>query len=169
MYMVEDPARWNSSFATLESKVGDEMAFETQTLKCLNAQLTGWTDDATTKTYAFVFERPKGKTVFLDLGKVCHWATIKVNGEEPARFWREPNRLWCEPYRYDITEFLKDGENAVEVEVTSTIYNQLVLDAAKPEAERTTWTVCGPKADAPLADAGLYGPVTLKVTREDTK
>ena len=83
---------------------------------------------------------------------------MKVNGEVAAR-------LWCEPYACDITKFLKKGKNRIEVEVTSTLYNQLVLDAAKPEAERTTWTIAGPKADAPLADAGLYGPVTLKVVK----
>lgn len=141
------------------------MAFETLTLKCLNAQLPGWTQGATTKTYAFAFERPKGKTVFLDLGKVCHWATIKVNGGDPARLWREPHRLWCEPYRYDITEFLKDGENTVEVEVTSTLHNTLVREASLPPSERKTWVLGGPKAEAPLVDAGLFGPVTLKVVK----
>ena len=164
-YMVYDPARWNSSEAVQRSMVGEEMAFETQTLKCLNAQLPGWTEGATTKTYAFAFERPKGESVFLDLGKVCHWATIKVNKEEPARFWREPNRLWCEPYCYDITKFLKDGENVIEVEVTSTLHNTLVREASLPPSERKTWALGGPKAGAPLADAGLYGPVTLKVVK----
>ena len=28
-----------------------------------------------------------------------------------------------------------------------------------------TWVLGGQKADAPLADAGLYGPVTLKVLK----
>ena len=118
---------------------------------------------ATVRKYGYAFTAPEGRgELVLSLGKVCHWATVRVNGKEAAR-------LWCEPYNCDITEFTRGGKNEIEVEVTSTIYNQLVLDAAKPEAERTTWTLCGPKADAPLADAGLYGPVTLKVTREDTK
>ena len=60
---------------------------------------------------------------------------------------------------------MKAGENRLRIEVTSTIYNQLVLDAAKPKADRKTWVLGGPKADAPLADAGLYGPVTLKVVK----
>lgn len=94
----------------------------------------------------------------LNLGDVRSWATVFVNDREVAR-------LWCPPYACDISDFVKPGENRLRIEVTSTIYNQLVLDAAKPEADRKTWVLGGPKADAPLADAGLYGPVTLKVVK----
>lgn len=94
----------------------------------------------------------------LNLGDVRSWATVFVNDRKVAR-------LWCPPYACDISDFVKSGENRLRIEVTSTIYNQLVLDAAKPEADRTAWVLGGPKADAPLADAGLYGPVTLKVVK----
>lgn len=94
----------------------------------------------------------------LNLGDVRSWATVFVNDREVAR-------LWCPPYACDISDFVKPGENRLRIEVTSTIYNRLVLDAAKPEADRKTWVLGGPKADAPLADAGLYGPVTLKVVK----
>ena len=113
---------------------------------------------ATERLYAGAIDWDGAGEVRLDLGKVCHWATVKVNGEVVAR-------LWCEPYACDVTKFLKKGLNKIEVEVTSTIYNQLVLDAAKPEAARKTWTMFGPKKGAPLADAGLYGPVTLKTVK----
>ena len=39
--------------------------------------------------------------------------------------------------------------------------NGIVREAALPEVARTTWTLYGPKADAPLKPAGLYGPVRL--------
>ena len=134
-----------------------------QDVPLVAASKPSYEPQATVRRYGYAFTAPEGRgKLVLSLGKVCHWATVRVNGKETAR-------LWCEPYDCDITAFTRDGKNEIEVEVTSTIYNQLVLDAAKPEAERTTWTLCGPKADAPLADAGLYGPVTLKVTREDTK
>ena len=129
--------------------------FNTLELECLHSSLDSWKDGATQKTYEFSFDRPNAETVFLDLGKVCHWATVKVNGKEAAR-------LWCEPYMCDITEHLHAGENRVEVEVTSTIYNRLVLDAAKPENERKTWTIAGPEKDAPLHEAGLLGPIVLR-------
>ena len=90
----------------------------------------------------------------LDLGRVAHWARVIVNGRKVAD-------LWCEPYRCDVTSALEEGENTVRVEVTSTWYNRLVFDAGRPEAERQTWTIAGPKADAPLADSGMIGPVRI--------
>jgi hypothetical protein len=48
------------------------------------------------------------------------------------------------------------------VKVTSTWFNRLAFDASLPEAERKTWTIEGPKADAKLKEYGLLGPVTLK-------
>lgn len=73
-------------------------------------------------------------------------------------------RLWCAPYACDITPYLEEGENELEVEVTSTWYNRLVHDAGLPESERRTWTLSGPKADAPLHPSGLLGPATISVS-----
>ena len=108
-----------------------------------------------TRTYVTKVSRPPdARRVTLDLGRVCHWATVSVNGERVAK-------LWCEPYRCDLTAALKEGENEVRVDVTSTWYNRLVYDAGLPEAMRKTWTIAGPKKDAPLHDSGLIGPVRL--------
>ncbi|MGN0854590.1 MAG: glycosyl hydrolase [Kiritimatiellia bacterium] len=96
------------------------------------------------------------RQVILDLGCVRDWATVSVNG-------RVVRRLWCAPYSCDITSFLADGENEVRVEVTSTWYNRLVHDAGLPEEERTTWTLCGPAADAPQHASGLIGPATISI------
>ena len=121
--------------------------------------LGAWTDGMTEGRYVAAVRRPKTTgRILLDLGKVCSWATVSVNG-------KTVEMLWCRPYRCDVTDYLKDGDNEIVVEITSTIHNQLALDAAKPEAERRTWALGGPKAGAPLADAGLYGPVTLKVVK----
>ena len=118
--------------------------------------LGGWTDGATDKTYVFNCGPVDGEAV-LDLGRVCHWATVKVNGRVVLP------RLWSEPYRCRIDRhiFHSDAGNVIEVEVTATIHNRLVLDARLPEPERKTWTLSGPKADASLRPAGLYGPVRL--------
>ena len=114
--------------------------------------------EATECKYAGTFVWEDKGEVALNLGKVCHWATVRMNGKVAAR-------LWCEPYCCDITPFVRPGENEICVEVTPTLHNRLVIDAAKPEAERTTWVLGGPKAGAPLVDAGLYGPVTLEVVK----
>ncbi len=118
--------------------------------------LGGWTDGATDKTYVFRCGPVDGDAV-LDLGRVCHWATVKVNGRAV------PPRLWSEPYRCRIDQhtFRNDAGNVIEVEVTATVHNRLVLDARLPESERRTWTLSGPEAEASLKPAGLYGPVRL--------
>lgn len=92
--------------------------------------------------------------VMLDLGKVDMIAAVKLNGKALGT-------LWCAPYMIDITEALVDGENELEVVVTSTWFNRLVYDAALPEAERKTWTVAGPSANNKLRETGLMGPVRL--------
>ncbi len=111
---------------------------------------------ATQRVYEYVFEAKSDcKHCTLHLGDVRNWATVTVNGQEVSR-------LWCPPYKCDISDFVKPGENRLKIEVTSTIYNQLVLDAAKPENERKTWTISGLGKDAPLHEAGLLGPVVLR-------
>lgn len=92
--------------------------------------------------------------VMLDLGKVDMIAAVKLNGKSLGT-------LWCAPYVIDITEAIVEGENELEVVVTSTWFNRLVYDAALPEAERKTWTVAGPSANNKLRETGLMGPVRL--------
>ena len=92
--------------------------------------------------------------VMLDLGKVDMIAAVKLNGKALGT-------LWCAPYMIDITEAIVEGENELEVVVTSTWFNRLVYDAALPETERKTWTVAGPSANNELRETGLMGPVRL--------
>ena len=95
------------------------------------------------------------KPVALDLGKVNMIAEVFVNDQKVRT-------LWCTPYCLDISQFVKQGENKLQVKVTSTWFNRLAFDASLPEADRKTWTISGPSADAPLKEYGLLGPVNLK-------
>ena len=93
-------------------------------------------------------------SLILDLGRVEAWAEVTVNG-------RRMRGLWCYPYACDIAEACVKGRNSIHVESVSTWHNQLVKDTAKPEPERSTWTLYGPSAhEAPVSE-GLFGPVTL--------
>lgn len=96
-----------------------------------------------------------GKSILLNLGKVDMIADVKVNGQRLRT-------LWCAPYSLEIGEVVKAGENSLEIDVVSTWYNRLVYDAARPEAERKTWTINGPSANAQLRESGLMGPVVLR-------
>ena len=95
------------------------------------------------------------KPVMLDLGKVNMIAEVFVNDQKVRT-------LWCTPYSLDISQFVKQGENKLQVKVTSTWFNRLTFDASLPEADRKTWTIAGPSAGAPLKEYGLLGPVNLK-------
>jgi len=101
-------------------------------------------------------------TCRLDLGRVEVAAKVFVNGQLAAS-------LWCPPYRCEIGHLLRQGANDLRVEVTSSWHNRLAFDAALPEKDRQTWTICGPGANSPLGASGLLGPVTLTADPETLK
>ena len=103
---------------------------------------------------SFVFTAKKDECAVVDLGRVEQSVEVRLNGTLVGK-------LWCAPYRLDLTGLVKDGENRLDVSVTATWHNRLVDEAAKPEAERMTWTLYGPKADAKKHPAGLFGKVYL--------
>ena len=79
-----------------------------------------------------------GKSAELSLSNVYTAATVLVNGEEAGK-------LMYAPYTLDITEYLTEGENEIEIQVTPRKYNKV-----NPEAEI-------------LADTGMEGPVTITI------
>ena len=110
-----------------------------------------------TATYTTTFQWDQQATeapCWLDLGEVDMIATVTLNG-------KKLRTLWCAPYTVDLSSALRKGKNELTIEVTSTWFNRLVYDAGLPEAERKTWTIYGPKANAPLRKRGLMGPVVL--------
>jgi hypothetical protein len=113
---------------------------------------------ATKRTYVAETVIPsKSKKVTLDLGKVCNWATVYVNGKNVGD-------LWTNPYALDITKYVKKGEKAqIKVDVVSTWFNRLVFDAKQPPEKRKTWTIAGPGKNSRYREAGFYGPATLKI------
>ena len=92
--------------------------------------------------------------VFLDLGSVKELAEVYVNG-------RLCGTAWKEPFRVDVTEALREGENALEIRVANTWPNRLIGDA-QPGAVRITFTDSQAyRATDPLRAGGLLGPVRL--------
>jgi hypothetical protein len=82
-------------------------------------------------TATLSLERP-GKSVRLDLGKVCHAAQVWVNGKDCGA------RLWG-PHVFDIGSALKSGRNEIRVRVANLINDSY----------------------AEAAESGLFGPVRL--------
>lgn len=116
---------------------------------------------AGTVTYSTAFDMEiiePGAEYRLDLGRVEMIAVVSLNG-------KKLRTLWAPPYSLDITDAIKTGANTLTVEVTSTWFNRLVYDAGQPEANRKTWTISGPPANAELRENGLLGPVKLQTKR----
>lgn len=130
-------------------------------------RLTAWKDIVSFSTEGKAFsgtavyhttftmdDTPDKATYLLDLGRVEMIAKVTLNGAEVAT-------KWTYPYQMDITGYLQQGENRLEVAVTSTWFNRLVYDAGLPELQRKTWTINGPKQGSPLKEYGLLGPVNI--------
>jgi alpha-L-rhamnosidase/Glycosyl hydrolases family 2, sugar binding domain len=99
--------------------------------------------------------RNKNK-IFLDLGIVKEIAEISVNGKSVGGI------LWKPPFRADITSSLTAGTNHLEIRITNLWPNRMIGDA-QPEAQKTyTFTDFRfYRANSPLLESGLLGPVTL--------
>ncbi|AWI09582.1 glycosyl hydrolase [Ereboglobus luteus] len=99
--------------------------------------------------------RDKDARVFIDLGTVRDIAGVKLNGHDFGT-------VWTSPWRVDVTDFIKDGANTLEIEVVNQWRNRLVGDAMLPEEKRITYTniPVDPKK-MPLLPSGLLGPVKL--------
>ena len=100
-----------------------------------------------------------GKRLWLDLGDVEVMAKVQLNGKEIGT-------RWIAPYKFEITDDLQAGENALEIEVANLWPNRLIGDAKLPVEQRITWTTLtnAYSADSPLLPSGLIGPV--RVLRE---
>ena len=109
---------------------------------------------ATYETTLNLPARAKQGRYVLHLGRVEEIAVVEVNG-------RVCDTLWATPYETDVTRYLRKGSNRLRIRVTSTWFNRLVFDAARPEADRRTWVINGPRANSPLRESGLLGPVTI--------
>lgn len=137
------------------------------------------------KTINIKKEMLKDKRLELDLGEMHDIAELKINGEKVGT-------LWYPPYVKDITKWLHEGENEVEIAVTNNWANALIgdeqitadfewgedrgtngralkkypewflKDQQRPSERKSFTTWYYYHADSPLQKAGLVGPVKLK-------
>lgn len=82
-------------------------------------------------------------------------AQVFVNGHEAGT-------AWCSPWQVDITPYIRKGRNRLEVRVANCLWNRLVGDANRPEAERLMQqtTPLAQPSDS-LLPSGLMGTVRI--------
>ncbi|MEM8765571.1 MAG: glycosyl hydrolase [Bacteroidota bacterium] len=127
-------------------------------------------------------------TILLDLGVVYIIAEVKINGKTVSI-------SWMPPFKADITDFVKEGTNTIELLVNNQWSNRLIGDERyppndggyklgphratdltmpawytnnepRPEGKRTTFTTASfYKKDDPLMPSGLLGPVTVNFSK----
>jgi hypothetical protein len=134
-------------------------------------QLASWTDQTDTNAqrfagcalYTITFDAPatNGADYFLDLGKVCQSARVRLNGEDYGTLIAPPFRV--------VVDNLKPHDNNLEVEVTNVSANRI----RDLDRRHVPWKIFGDigivdvnyrrfdASDWPLTDSGLLGPVTL--------
>lgn len=93
--------------------------------------------------------------IYLDLGKVANLATVRINGQDCGT-------VWTAPLRVEITEAIKKGENAIEIEVANTWANAIKRADKGKAPFKGIWTngKYRMKEDV-LLEAGLMGPLHI--------
>ncbi len=116
-----------------------------------------------TATYTATFDLPRATFanaawLTLDLGKVRELAGVTVNGKPLGT-------VWTPPFRIDITKAARPGRNLLQIKVANLWVNRLIGDAQPGAKAKYTFTVIPTyRADAPLRESGLLGPVIIQRT-----
>jgi hypothetical protein len=96
-----------------------------------------------------------GAHLWIDLGDVKNLAEISINGQSLGVVWHAP-------YRVDATSKLRPGFNQISIKVINAWVNRLIGDQQPGVNQPISFTDVKPyKADSPLLDSGLLGPVRV--------
>lgn len=105
--------------------------------------LTDWTENkdkrikyySGTASYKNTFELDKtslDKQLFIRFTQLNSIAQIIINNQEAAI-------VWCSPWEADITPYIKNGQNTIEIQVINALTNRMIGDASLPQTERFTF------------------------------
>ncbi|NWJ52476.1 MAG: glycoside hydrolase family 2 [Bacteroidetes bacterium] len=116
------------------------------------------------KSFAVNADNLRGTKAVLDLGNVLEMASITINGNKMAV-------KWSAPFQFDITQFVKPGNNELEVEVVNLWPNRLIGDSKLPIEQRLTKTNVKKyetvDSEKLLRESGLIGPVKVTFIHQE--
>ncbi|MFI3202657.1 MAG: hypothetical protein R3Y54_14265, partial [Eubacteriales bacterium] len=93
----------------------------------------------------------------LDLGQINFHAEVWINGIKVG------TRIW-QPYEFNVTEYLKDGMNEIEVRVSNTAGNErrhMLVEEGKALGWNQYWNEDNMDRDGQNFVSGLLGPVRI--------
>jgi hypothetical protein len=83
-------------------------------------------------------------------------AEVKINSKKVGG-------VWMAPYRLNVSDYLVEGTNTLEIEVVNLWRNQLIKNKKLPEEERYTWHLVDDiRENEEPHSSGLLGPVTIE-------
>jgi len=102
----------------------------------------------------------KEKKMILDLGMVQELAVVRLNNHTfPV--------LWMPPFKVDVSDYLVDGNNTLEIDIVNQWPNRLIGDSKLPVEKHFTKTnfikYDQPGSEKYLRESGLIGPVRLQL------
>ncbi len=132
----------------------------------MTTELTDWSQSADariryysgTAVYRHTFcadSLSRSKRQFLQFSRLESVARVTLNGKPVGT-------VWCSPWRLELTGYLQQGNNILQIEVANSLMNRMIGDASLPESQRIT-CACPliAKPDDPLVPSGIFGPVYL--------
>lgn len=109
-------------------------------------------------TYTIRFDQTKtldGKRVLLSLERVESLAEVVLNGEHAGV-------IWTNPLEIDITDYLRTGENELQLRVYNTWGNRFGYETKNDTAQKLVQTIAPSKFLKGLQASGLQGAVKLR-------
>jgi hypothetical protein len=134
------------------------------------------------KTFEWDAPANASQRLILDLGSLKNFAEVTLNGKSLPLLWKPP-------YRLDVTDVLKQGENAMQLRITNLWPNRLIGDEQTPDdlewkgislKEIPQWVKDGKpsptgrytfttwrhwRKDSALLPSGLFGPVLVRTVQ----
>ena len=99
----------------------------------------------------------KGKSdnVYIHFDNINVIGTLYVNNHEVST-------LWTPPYEANISKYIKDGENKLQVKISNLWVNQLIYQNMRPKHQRDIWLLVDPlNLDDKLSPSGISGECYL--------
>lgn len=103
----------------------------------------------------YINNNDKRHRIFLDLGEVFNIAELFINGKFVST-------LWIKPFEIDITNYLINGENFIEIYVTNSWHNRFYKELQSEQQSEKIMFLTSFVLNEGLEKAGLIGPIKLK-------